>query len=136
MTWAGDHRKKWTPAERAAIHGKTGGRCAYCGEEITVRGMQVDHVIPMEFYRVYEAEGIDLNGMDNLLPACKSCNNYKRSLTLEKFRTALERMPMVLERDSVTYRIAARFRLVVPQPHAVKFYFEKLRDGEVDHDDT
>lgn len=135
MTWAGDHRKKWTPEERAAIHGKTGGRCAYCGEPVTIRGMQVDHVIPMEFYRVYAAEGKDLNDMDNLLPACKSCNNYKRSLTLDKFRLSLERMPMVLARDSVTYRIAARFGLVVPAPHQVKFYFEQMQDGGPGHDD-
>ncbi len=60
--------------------------------------MQVDHAIPMEFYNAYRAVGKDLNALSNLLPACRSCNNYKSSYTMEKFRKAIERMPEVLQR--------------------------------------
>lgn len=88
--------------------------------------MQVDHLIPMEFYEAYKAEGIDLDQMDNYMPACRSCNNYKSTYTLEKFRKAAERWPEVLMRDSVTYRNAVRFGLVIPNPGAVKFYFETI----------
>lgn len=117
-------RRKLSKAERQKIYSKTNGRCAYCGCEITLQQMQVDHVIPMEFYDAYMSMGQDLNNADNLLPACRSCNNYKHTLTLGKFRAALERMPDVLARDSVTYRNAVRFGLVTPTPHPVTFYFE------------
>jgi len=124
-------RRKLTKAERLVVYNKMDGHCAYCGTEITLRQMQVDHLIPMEFYEAYMALGQDLDQLDNFLPACRSCNNYKHTLTLEKFRDALERMPDVLIRDSVTYRNAVRFGLVTPTPHPVVFYFEKhLPEGE------
>ena len=126
-------RRKLSKPERQRIYAKTGGHCAYCGREITIQQMQVDHVIPMEFYDAYMSMGQDLNNADNLLPACRSCNNYKHTLTLEKFRAALERMPDVLARDSVTYRNAVRFGLVTPTPHPIVFYFEsRPPEGEED----
>ena len=72
---------------------------------------------------------VDLGGTDdmaNLLPACRSCNNYKSTLTLEKFRQAVRHWPTVLMRDSVTFRNAVRFGMVKPTPHSVTFYFETL----------
>ena len=41
---------------------------------------------------------------------------------------ALDEMPkpVVLARDSVTYKNAVRFGMVVPSPHPVRFYFEKI----------
>lgn len=95
--------------------------------------MQIDHVIPMEFYEAYAVDGIDLNAMENLLPACRSCNHYKDTMTLEKFRSMLEREPEILARDSVAYRNAVRFGLVIPNPRPVKFYFERI--GERDEQD-
>lgn len=119
-------RRKLTKAERKTVYDKCAGHCAYCGREIFPREMQVDHVIPMELYEAYAANGIDLDSINNMLPACRSCNNYKSSLTLEKFRAAIEKWTAVLERDSVTYRNAVRFRMVEPNPHKVIFYFEKM----------
>jgi 5-methylcytosine-specific restriction endonuclease McrA len=121
-------RRKLALAERKAVYDKTGGHCAYCGAEITMKQMQADHVIPMEFYDAYKAIGKDIDDIGNMLPACRSCNNYKSSLTLEKFREAIGRWPTVLERDSVTYRNAVRYGLVKPEPHPIVFYFEKLKE--------
>ena len=123
MTSESNRRKRFSSAEREAVYKKMGGHCAYCGQEITLHEMQIDHVIPIK--------QSGLNTMDNLLPACRSCNHYKHTLTLEKFRAALERMPAVLERDSVTYRTAARYGLLQPTPHKIVFYFEKLEAGTV-----
>lgn len=89
--------------------------------------MQVDHVIPMELYDAYKSIGKDLDSIENMLPACRSCNNYKSTLSVEKFREAVEKWPVVLSRDSITYRNAVRFGMVVPVPHKVIFYFEKTR---------
>lgn len=124
-------RKRLSKAERQAVYDKLDGHCAYCGKKIPIQQMQVDHVIPMEFYEAYLAIGRDIDQMDNWMPACRSCNNYKHTLTLEKFRKALERMPDVLMRDNVTYRNAVRFGLVTPTPHEVVFYFEQKKGGNV-----
>lgn len=111
-------RRKLTKAERRAVYDKTRGRCAYCGCNLKYEEMQADHLIPLHI------GGADT--VDNMLPACRSCNHYKSTYTLEKFREQLERMPSVLERDCVTYRIAARFGLVVPVRQKVSFYFEEV----------
>lgn len=124
-------RRRLSKLERQEVYDKCGGHCAYCGIEISISEMQVDHLIPMEFYDVYAAEGRNIDVMDNFMPACRSCNKYKSSLTLEKFRTAVERWPDVLMRDSVTYRNAVRFGVVKPNPHPIMFYFEQINQKKV-----
>lgn len=122
-------RKRWTTAERETVYQKTGGRCAYCGKELKMREMQMDHVKPVKLYGDpgwFE----ELNNLDNILPACRSCNHYKHTFTLEKFRAALERMPLVLARDNITYQTAVRYGLVTPTPHKVVFYFEQMEEAK------
>lgn len=121
-------RRRFTRAVREAVYNKCNGHCAYCGIQIPISKMQIDHLIPFEFADAYAIQGIYLDAFDNLMPACRSCNNYKSSLTLEKFRKSVERWPEVLLRDSVTYRNAVRFGLVEPKPHKVIFYFEQIEE--------
>lgn len=111
-------RRAFTKAERAEVYEKTSGLCAYCGCEIPISGMQVDHVFPIRL------GGAD--DMANLLPACRSCNHYKGGELLGTFRRYVEKFPETLARDSVTYRNAVRFGLVVPKPRAVVFEFERI----------
>ena len=110
-------RHKLTAAERREIYDKCDGHCAYCGEYIRYEDMQVDHVMPLR------KGGAD--SIDNMLPACRSCNHYKSTLTIEQFRASIERMPEVLTRDSTTYKIAARFGIIKVVRPKVTFYFEK-----------
>ena len=119
-------RKALTKAERLIIYNKTDGHCAYCGDAIDLKAMQADHVAPMEFDGLIEKFGNDPNHIDNLLPACRPCNYIKSSMTLEKFRRRVSDWVDVLQRDSVTYRNAARFKTIIPNPHPIKFYFEQI----------
>ena len=116
-------RKKFTKSERQQIYDMFNGHCAYCGCEITLQQMQADHIEPLE-----------LGGADeisNLYPACRSCNHYKHTMTIERFRQVLERMPSVLMRDNVTYRNAVRSGLIKhPENPKVEFYFEKVKDND------
>lgn len=113
-------RRKLTKAERQTVYDKTHGHCAYCGCEITMQQMQVDHVQALRCCGKDE--------IDNMLPACRSCNHYKSTLGIEDFRKALERQPTVLEKNNVTYQIAVRYGLVIPNPKPIVFYFEKERE--------
>lgn len=126
MSYKPPKRRRLTPAQREQIFNLCEGRCAYCGCVITLKNMQVDHLIPMELEAIARHDGHDADSMDNMLPACRSYNNYKSSLTLEKFRMAVYRWPDVLMRDSVTYKNAARFGQVIPNQHVPKFFFEKI----------
>jgi len=77
------------------------GHCAYCGCEITLSEMQVDHVMPLR------KGGPDT--LENMLPACRSCNHYKSTLTVQQFRDTVERMPYRLMKNNATFRNAVRF---------------------------
>lgn len=98
------------------------GHCAYCGCVLEYKDMQVDHVEPLNGW---STQGEDT--LENMFPACRSCNHYKSAMSLESFRKMVENMPTALARDSVTYRNAVRFGLVNPNPHPVTFYFEKAQ---------
>lgn len=111
------NRRRLTKAERQAVYDKMCGHCAYCGTPITIKDMQADHVIPLK------KGGADEVG--NMLPACRSCNHYKSTLTVEQFRDCIERWPGVLMRDNTTYKNAVRFGVVTPTPLLVVFYFER-----------
>lgn len=116
------NRKRLTKQERRIVYNKMDGHCAYCGRKLQYANMQVDHVVPLR------KGGPDV--LDNMLPACRSCNHYKDSLTVQQFREMVEKMPETLERDSVTYRNAVRFGLVEPKPHHVVFFFELMKGDQ------
>ena len=118
-------KKKFSAKVRQQVYDKCNGHCAYCGCELDIKDMQIDHVQSLYWHN-------GSNEMDNLLPACRSCNHYKGSSTLENFRKNLEHMPQVLMRDCVTYKIATRYGLVIPNEQKVVFYFEKLAEERKD----
>ena len=113
-------RRKLSKDEREVVYQKMDGHCAYCGCELKYDEMQIDHIIPLR------KGGADT--LENMLPACRSCNHYKSTLDLEDFRTMIERMPETLMRDSVTYKNAVRFGVVIPNKTPVVFYYEKHPD--------
>jgi 5-methylcytosine-specific restriction endonuclease McrA len=75
---------QFTSAEWRALVERYDGRCAYRGE---VGALEVDHRIPL-------SRG-GRNSIDNVLPACRTCNAEKGQLTEEEFRARLD-----AERDS------------------------------------
>lgn len=117
------NRKNIKKSEREQVHLKYYGRCAYCGKKIAYKDMQVDHLIP---YRNCTLE--KENDFDNLMPACRRCNHYKRANSLEGWRKMIEQIPEKLKRDSYIYRVALDYELIEPKPHKVYFYFEKERE--------
>lgn len=119
-------RKQIPKSVREKVHQKYGGRCAYCGQFITYKEMQVDHIEPLYLYeKEYEAGKADwLDEEKNLRPACRMCNFYKSTMTLEKFRKNLETMKDRLEKTFI-YRLAKRYGIVEEHNDPVVFYFEE-----------
>lgn len=126
---------------RQSILEKFGSKCAYCGEEITDKTMQVDHVIPqsdMEHNRKGEEfktksripeflqhiGPFDLNHPDNLFPACRVCNKWKSSYDLETFREEITLQVTRMRRDSAPFRMAERYGLVQETGQEIEFWFE------------
>lgn len=62
----------WTMAEEAQLKKDYGYRCAYCATK--TEKPEMDHVIPLA--------GGGSHNIDNIVPACKSCNSSKRDRPL------------------------------------------------------
>lgn len=122
---------------RELIHQKYNGHCAYCGCNISVKQMQVDHLLSQRNYSVHILNNwkipehlkhltiADLNHIDNLMPACGSCNKYKTANSLEAFRDSLQRQAKVL-RNQPMIRLNERFGLIQIIEKPIIFYFEKF----------
>lgn len=122
---------------RVEIYNKYNGKCAYCGSDINIRQMQVDHIIPKlnfikhvtnkfripSFLRHLTSE--DMNHIDNLNPACGVCNKWKSAHDLELFRSEIEAQVKRLNEYSASYRMAKRYGLINENEIKIKFYFER-----------
>ena len=107
--------------DRVKILAKYGGRCAYCGCKIGIKDMQIDHIKPKR------SGGTD--DMENLNPACRLCNHYKRANTLEEFRSwqlggLVDRL-----RKIYIFRVAERYGMVNVKEFSKTFYFERYKKG-------
>ena len=122
-----DWIRSYMPNKRASINGemrrmvyaKCGGHCAYCGREIDISEMQVDHV---ESH--YRHQGKDC--VENYLPACRDCNGLKSDYLLEEFRNVLIPKCAKANPNSNTRagRICKAYGLK-GRPKRITFYFEK-----------
>lgn len=112
--------------KRLEVYEKYNKHCAYCGRIIEYKDMQVDHFIPQSLICDSETDNII-----NLMPSCRSCNHYKRAHSLETFRQYIAEIPRKLKNNYI-YKIGLIYGNVIENEKPIKFYFEKVRDGDVD----
>lgn len=130
----------FTKEQRVYIHEKYEGHCAYCGDPIKLKDMQIDHIIPKADFEKTIKNRIrvpvflmhltldDLNHEDNLNPSCRTCNKWKSSYHLELFRSELKEQIKRLNKYSANYRIAKKYGLVKETIKPIKFYFETFKN--------
>ena len=104
--------------DRQAVWRKYGGHCAYCGREISLKDMQVDHKIP-------KSNG-GSDDFSNLMPSCRICNHYKRAESLETFRKWISTIPQKLGERQYIYKVGMAYGFYDDKPREVKFYFERV----------
>lgn len=106
---------------RQAVYDKYDGHCAYCGREITLKEMQVDHIQP--------ARNGGNNRHENLHPSCKRCNHYKRGYCLEGFRRLMSTLHERIEKQYID-KVAIDYGIITLKPWDGKFYFETIKIGK------
>ena len=128
MTENMSKRKSLTKKEREVVYEKCNHRCAYCGCEIDYKDMQVDHI-----KSVYVNADLnnnmtldEANESENLLPACRQCNFYKSTFTIETFRKRLKSTMLENLKKEFNYRLALKYGLITENDIEVQFYYEKI----------
>ena len=131
-------RKTFTKQERQKVYEKYGCRCAYCGKELDIKDMQIDHAHALAgrmYGTVNEREKVtemiedgSIHGMDNLMPACRACNFYKGTNDIEGFRQKILQELEHTCRDSFQTRLAMQYGMITYTPWNGKFYFETINN--------
>jgi 5-methylcytosine-specific restriction endonuclease McrA len=113
--------------DRQLIYEKYDGHCAYCGQEIALKQMQVDHYYPKCEPSLAEHFGglTDVNHIDNLMPSCRQCNHYKRADQPKSWRVTMATLHQRIEKIYIN-RVGVNFGMVTIKPWDGKFYFEKI----------
>lgn len=120
--------------KRQKVFDKYGGKCAYCGCELTKR-WHVDEIEPIRRnWKIVDGKQVFTDCMhpgrltlDNQNPSCASCNINKHSMSLEDFRNSIKQFVQSLNLYSTQYKIAKRYGLVSESNIEVKFYFEIIQ---------
>ena len=121
---------------RDAVYNKFGGRCAYSGTPLEL-DWQVDHVVSK---RECWFLMIDPDRIENMVPAQKIINHYKRSLSVDKFRNnwlgglhkRLAKLPAnprtERSKGRIRYllKVASCFGITKHKPFSGVFYFETV----------
>src|SRR6185503_14986465 len=135
---------KVSKEQRESIRMMFGGRCAYCGCELSA-GWHIDHVkavghdldyrpgrydendnyIPSKYVKNGRVLRPENDTIENLYPACRACNIDKSSMPLEEWRQDLEELPNRMRKYLPNFRHAERFGLLVQMDVKVLFWFEK-----------
>ena len=102
--------------KRAEVWMKYDGRCAYCGEDLEYKNMQVDHIIPVH--------SGGANDIANYNPSCRQCNFYKSANTVDFFRLNMMDIHKRIMKPFIS-RLGAKYGIVQINEWDGIFYFEK-----------
>lgn len=124
--------------DREQVYNKYNGHCAYCGNPIELKSMQVDHIFPKAKKHWLESEvmrkeaGVDftdINDIRNLNPACRRCNHYKRAMTIREFRRLLLTLHERIQKQYID-KVGIDYGIITIKPFDGVFYFEKRNQDE------
>ncbi len=111
---------------RQSIWLKYNRHCAYCGNILEYKNMQVDHLRPKK-YAPYADKYSYINSFENLMPSCRRCNHYKRAMNIEQYRRLIKTLH---ERIINLYigKVAIDYGIIVEiKPFDGIFYFERRK---------
>lgn len=101
---------------RIKVLNKYNKKCAYCGNEISLEDMKIDHFTP-------QSKG-GTDDFENLLPACEICNHYKNSHNFNKFKYLLNNIIKKIKKLYII-KVAMRYDLIEFKEFS-HFYFEDI----------
>ena len=117
--------KRISKKTRELVLNKYGGKCAYCGCDLTLSTMQVDHIKSV-YASSLENHYVEIqdDSLENLNPSCRQCNFYKGTLDIEQFRDKIKTILYVTCQNTFQAKLAKKLGMMKVEQFD-KFYFEK-----------
>lgn len=123
------------PIIRGMVYRKYNGHCGYCGQEITLKTMQIDHIIPRCIGHFLKSDVMknslktnikNIDEFENLMPSCRRCNHYKRAYKLEDYRRLLKSLHERIQKNYIN-KVGVDYGIITIKPFDGMFYFERER---------
>lgn len=114
--------------KRQTIWNKSGGKCWYCGCELGEKGWHADHFHPIiRNYWKNDGSSVypELDTIDNLVPSCAPCNNFKHSLSIDNYRSLCTDQFENIPKYTTGARQLQRLGLLDFTPKPVVFWYEQ-----------
>lgn len=114
--------------KRLEIWNKSGGKCWYCGCELGEKGWHIDHFHPVVRGVLGDSSKMtypELDTIDNLVPSCAPCNNFKHSMSIEGYRSMCKEQFINIPKYTTGARQLERLGLLDFAPKEVEFWYEK-----------
>lgn len=111
--------------DRELILNKSNGKCWYCGINLIGTKWQADHFHPIIRYGDGRCAYPQLDAIDNIVPSCAPCNNYKSSSSIEVFRRNITEQERLTLKASTGLRMLNRLGRVTFSQEPVTFWFEE-----------
>lgn len=117
---------------RQQVLEKYGGKCAYCGVDLTLSTLNIDHIKPIfrktppEFMERYYHTDKGTDNIENYNPSCKSCNSLKHTWTIEQFRREINLKHERLLKTNPGYRLLLKLGIIIKKEENAIFYYERV----------
>ena len=110
---------------RIIILKKFNNKCAYCGGDLDLSNLNIDHISPKN--RKSKGKEIGDDSINNFNPSCFTCNSSKGNLSIDEWRNAIENKNYMCFKNSATYRVLIHFNRIIEIKEPIEFYFEKIK---------
>jgi 5-methylcytosine-specific restriction endonuclease McrA len=100
-------RKTSVPFSRRNVYVRDGGECQYCGHELSLSEMTLDHVVP-------RTQG-GISSWTNLVCSCVRCNKRKAGRTPSQAGMPLLHKPLEPKADDPKYNFKLHIRRMRPE---------------------
>jgi hypothetical protein len=113
--------------QRKLIYEKSGGLCWYCGCDLSNKKWHADHFYPvLRHPETGKFKYPKMDVVENLVPSCAPCNNFKLASSVEGFRWKVNEQFENTLKTSVGLRQLLRLGLVEFKiENQILFWFEK-----------
>lgn len=113
-----------TKKQRQEVWNKSDGHCWYCGSTLPEKGWHADHVEPIYRDKKFGTQKPRNDIIENIVPACATCNLFKNVFNLEQFRYELSRQVDRARETSINFRMAEKFEQIEATRSPIVFWFE------------
>lgn len=112
---------------RHSVLNKYDSKCAYCGCELSINSLRLDHIIPVKRGEFKATKNSEL--LNDFNPCCNSCNSSKGALSIKDWKKIIISRLDNLVDSNYNLRLLVVLDIIRMTDTRILFYYEKLNQN-------